>query len=686
MSRTKRSLFVAFIGKLIASALATHAVAATDLPTSAADRLRSLSLDELMNIQVTTVGRQENTLGHATAAVAVITPEDISRSGATVIPELFRRVPGMSVAQIDANKWAISARGFNDRFANKLLVQADGRTLYSPILSGVMWDTVDYVLEDIERIEVVRGPGASVWGANAVNGVINLITKPAIETQGVSAEVGTGTEEQFLASVRYGATLGELGHYRVFVKGFNRDDSVSLNTVSHDRWQAIHTGFRADMEPSAVDKLTVQGAYVQSDAERIDYRPQPTTPFVFTNAETELSEGANVAGRWSRELQVNSRWTLQINWDHLKRDSTGDILHFTTDILDADFQHEFEMHERHRIVWGGGYRHTNAKFKDSRYDGFLLNWDRPQRDLELFSAFFQDEIAVVDNRLSVILGTKLEHNSLTGFEIQPTARLLFTPKADQTVWAAVSRAVRTPTLFEDQRSVTQTPAITPAGGVVFQRIVSNPELKAEIVRAYELGYRVQFTPALNLDMATFYNQYSDLKVFAPIARTTTGAPAGTSFQIVTHANQLQADTYGLEISAQFAPLHSWRLYAAYSYLQMQLSADASLPAATRTASEAAEHQSPEQQVYLQSSWDASPALAVDVITRFVDPLEGFQQPVKAYISLDLRVGWRLADKWNLQIAGQNLLADHHLENGGAILAGPLHEIQRGVYMKVSRTW
>ena len=648
--------------------------------------LKRLSLEELLNLEVTTVARQESTVGQSPAAIYVITQAEIRRSAVTTIPELLRRVPGVNVARVDANKWAISARGFNDRFANKLLVQMDGRTVYSPIFSGVFWDTMDYPLADIERIEVIRGPGASVWGANAVNGVINIITKSAADTQGGLASGGGGTEELRSGEIRYGSTVGDETDYRLYAKGFDRDESFGVNSAPFDQWSGRRAGFRVDSKSTDARHLTLQGDYFHSNAERIDFRPQPTSPFVYTNAEQEISDGANVLARWTQNLSSDSSWTLQAYWDHIKRRSTGDILVFRMETFDVDFQHQFALGDRQDIVWGLGFRGTQAALTDSRFDGFILSWDRHQRKLSSPSAFVQDRITLVEDKLSVTVGTKIERNDLTGIEVQPTLRVLWTPSTDQTVWAAISRAVRIPTLFEDQRSVTQTPVFPAPGVTVFPRIIANPGLESEELLAYELGYRVQATATFSLDVAAFYNDYDELKVFAPQGTTATGAPTGTRLQLLTHGNLMHGETYGLELSANWKPVEWWRLNAAYSWLKMSLHADAGLPAMSRATSESAERQSPEQQVYLQSSWDLPGNVELDLIGRFVDRLTGFQQPVDSYTSMDLSIGWRHADGLTLQVVGQNLLDDHHLEAGGSVLAGPLHEVQRGVYVKADITW
>jgi iron complex outermembrane receptor protein len=373
-------------------------------------------------------------------------------------------------------------------------------------------------------------------------------------------------------------------------------------------------------------------------------------------------------------------------WDHVKRRSTGEILVFDMDTLDLDFQHELAMGERQKFVWGLGYRWTDAALTDSRFDGFILRWDQHDRRLRLPSAFVQDQIAIADGKLNLTLGTKFEHNDLTGFEVQPTIRLLWTPSNDRRAWAAVSRAVRTPTLFEDQRSVTQAPG-SPVGGItVFPRIIANPDLESEEVLAYELGMRMQASEAFSVDAAAFYNDYDKLKVFVPIGPSTVGAPPGTRFQLLSHANQMHGETYGMEFSGKWRPTETWQLYLAYSLLMMNLEADSSLTPMNRAMAESAERQSPEQQAYLQSSWNLPADVELDLTTRFVDELTGFQQPVDDYLSLDLRFAWRPRQGLTFEVVGQNLLDGRHLEVGGSVLAGPLHEVERGVFGKISASW
>src|SRR5213593_4240280 len=353
--------------------------------------LKKLSVEELMSVEVTTVSRRESTVGESPAAVFVITPEDIRRSGATTFPELFRMVPGMDVARIDNNKWAISARGFNDRFNGKLLVQVDGRTVYNPLSSGVYWDAVDYPLEDIERIEIIRGPGASVWGANAVNGVINIITKPAKESQGGLISGGGGTEEHGFGAFRSGGRIGNDTYYRVYGVGLSRDKQFALSGDSHDSWWRASGGLRLDWQKSVRDGFTFQGDFGNSVAERKDFRPAAAAPFSITNVENEVTHSGNVLARWSHKNGSDSSWVVQAYWDRFEREGDNGFVDLRFDTFDVDLQHELPLHERQKVIYGAGYRYIDAFLGPSTGDnGFAVSFPPPRRHPQLVSAFVQD--------------------------------------------------------------------------------------------------------------------------------------------------------------------------------------------------------------------------------------------------------------------------------------------------------
>lgn len=656
--------------------------------------LKELSVEELMNLRVTTVSRGESTVRQSAAAVHVITQEDIGRSGATAIPELFRGVPGMDVARIDNNKWAVGVRGFNDRFNGKLLVQVDGRTVYNPLSSGVYWDAVDYPLEDIARIEIIRGPGSSVWGANAVNGIINVITKPAADTHGVLISAGAGTEEFNLGTLRFGAERGSLD-YRLYGKAYERDTQFSRSGDSNDDWSGASTGLRLDWNQGARDVLTLQGDLIRSVAERRDFRPAPTVPYSLVNTEDETTDAVNVLGRWERRLDAGSSWALRVYWDRFDREGDNGFVDLRWDTFDADFQHELALGARHKLTYGAGYRYIDAFLGPSRSDnGFAVSFAPADRHPQLFSAFLQDQIELVDDVVSVTLGSKFEHNDFTGFEMQPTARVLWTPTTRQSAWAAVSRGVRTPTLSEDAIGTRQLPSFPPAlgGAPLFARLTDSPGFESEELVAYEMGYRAEATAELSVDGAVFYNEYDNLRAVVP-GVVMPGSVPGTFEIPLFFQNRMEGDTYGAEVAVTWQPGNRWRLHATYSYLRMDLEADPALPAGVRASAEAPERQNPEQQAYLHCAWSLPQNLELDLTGRYVDRLPGFTPAIEAYTALDARVSWHLGGQAfgarDLEVAliGRNLLDDHHPEFGTApLLSSLLVEIERSIYAQVKLAW
>lgn len=647
--------------------------------------LKKLSYEDLFNIEVTTVSRTQSTVGQSAAAISVITQEDIRRSGATVIPEILRLVPGMNVARIDNNKWAISSRGFNQRFFGKMLVQIDGRTLYNPFTSGVYWDAVDYPLEDIDRIEVIRGPRAGVWGANAVNGIVNIITKAAKDTQGGLLAGGGGIQEKGFGAFRYGGAAGSKLFYRVYGKGFNRDEQFSPSGESHDAWSGGSGGFRMDWQPNDTNLVTFQGDYLHSAADRRDVRAQPTPPYSFENFDTEKTDNVNLLGRWKRSINEDSSWTLQVYWDTFHRFSGNLKIPFRWDTYDADFQYQFSLGKRQKILWGTGYRLVNSSLGNSERDnGFLFHTVEKRHEDQTFSVYFQDEITLVEDALKLSLNSRFEHNDFTGFEIQPGVQLLFTPTKQQTFWASVARAVRTPNLNEFYAQ----PRLLPSSTVppVFPRQDTNPGIRSETVLAYQLGYRAQAKTSLSFDTALFYNVYDDLAAVRPGAPQ----PGASGFDLpIAQINGLNAETYGAELSATWRPLESWRLNGGYTLLKMNLHRNVGLPA----SSEASEGQSPQHQVNLQSYFDLMRNVELDLAGRWVDRLHGFnpsgvpgvRDGIPSYFSFDARLAWRAGENLEISVVGQNLSNSHHPEFGTSpLVRSPLVEIRRAV--RAQATW
>ena len=674
-------------------------------PGTAVAQAPSLGFEQ----QVNTVTRQESTVGKSPTAIYVITNDMIRRSGATSVPETLRMAPGVNVARIDANKWAVGIRGFNDRFAGKTLVQIDGRVIYNPVTSGVYWDAQDVMLQDVERIEIIRGPGATVWGSNTLNGIINIITKNSKDTQGGLVVGGGGTEEKGFANARYGGSNKEGNmHYRVYGKWFERDNSYLPTGTSQlppppgetpynsakDDWRKGQGGFRVDWKASEVDTVNLQGDIFGVSSSRGDYRPQATAPFAFKNDENELSTGGNLLSRWQHQTGEDSSWTTQFYWDHFDRSSANnnnisathpinvDIINFRVDTYDLDFQHQLPLAERQKFIYGMGYRAQDTFFSPSIGDGgFALDTNPQNRVLTRYSAFLQDEFKLVEDRLYFTAGSKFEHNTYAGFQYQPSARLLWSPTERQSTWGAVSRAVRVPNVGEEAVTITGFPTAPVPGLLV--RTGPNQRLNAEDVVAYEYGYRSQPSDELSFDTALFYNVYNNL-IVAKSAGITPGVP---SFAQALRANGMSAETYGVEFAANWKVSEMWRLQGNYSFLQMQLHRDPGIG----VSAENPEGQSPQNQVYLQSSWDLSKNVQFDLMGRYVDTLSKFPSAlpntVPSYISMDTRLGWRPSKAWDIAVVGQNLLNNQHLEFGGnQFLAAPLVQIQRGVYVMATCQW
>jgi iron complex outermembrane receptor protein len=635
--------------------------------------LTEMSIEDLMGVEVTTtVSRKAQRLSDTAAAVFVITAEDIRRSGVVSIAEALRMVPGIEVARLDANRYAITARGFNGNFANKLLVLMDGRTVYSPLYSGVFWDVQDTLLEDIARIEVIRGPGASLWGANAVNGVINIITKPANETHGGLLTAGVGTEEKGFGGLRYGAALGDTVNYRAYAKYFNRDNAVDLQgDDNYDRLEVARGGGRLDWQASARDAVTFQGDYYDGRVANQGTYPLYDPPYVAEFQDNVPITGGNLLGRWQRTLSSSSDVIVQTYYDRTERPVV--LLSETRDTFDLDFQHRFGVGRRQEILWGAGYRLTQAHL----VNGPAVMFSDDERQDQLFSFFVQDEIALWPEKLSLLLGSKFEENDYTGFEVQPNARLLWNAHPQHTFWGAVSRAVRTPSQAEHDTILTR--YVFPGTPETLVRFYGNEDFESEELIAYELGYRYVPEERLSLDLALFYNDYDKLRT------AQLGAPfleVGTPPYVVVPLyvdNQMKGHTYGAELALEFRPWQWWRLKGAYTYLKMDLQNYAT---STDPSSEAAEGEVPRHQVSLLSYLDLPGNWGLDLWGRYVDDLPA--QGISDYFTLDARLSWHPTARLELALVGQNLLEEKHQEYAPEYIEFTAAEIERSVYVKV--TW
>ena len=629
--------------------------------------LANLSLEELSNIEVTSVSKRAQNLQSAAAAITVVTNEEIRRSGATTVPDALRFVPGLNVAQQSASDWAVSARGFSSVNSEKLLVLSDTRSIYTPLFSGVLWDVQDYLLADIDRIEVIRGPGATLWGSNAVNGVINITTKKAQDTQGLLIETAAGTNTKLNAAARYGDTANNGASYRVFGKYVDYGDTINDSSHSNDDWRLGHVGARTDWDVTAADSITVQGDLYRGTLGQLN----PSITVIGRQGPTgaldaEVS-GGNVLARWQHRIANDSNFSLRAYYDRTHRDdpSYRDEL----DTFSVDFQYAWNW-TRQQWLWGLNYQVTDNRNESK----IIFDVDPDSSRDQLLGFFIQDQITLTDN-LHFTLGTKFEHNDFSGDEWQPSARIAWDFTDRQTLWAAVSRAVRVPTRLERDIAVDASdPTINP----IF-RLQGNSNFDSEVLVAYEAGYRWQARDNLNLDIAAFHNRYRDLaslEIGEPYVDTNTG------FTIVPVVNDNKTDgtTRGIETQINYFPLPTWRLVANYSYLDMQL--DPRGLDINRGAFFAGS--TPRHQAGLRSFSDLPGDFQLDVHLRYLSKIRHLPEIVNGegigeYAEMDVRIAKQLTEQLEVSLVGQNLLHDRHIEFGAPAARG---EIQRGMYVKM----
>lgn len=633
-----RSLVLASGLTALACSLHSSALQAdADERALSAKALKELSIEQLLDMQVTSVSKRPEKLSSAAAAIQVITADDIRRSGARSVPEALRLAPNLEVAQINARDWAISARGFSARTANKLLVLIDGRTVYTPLFAGVFWEVQDVLLEDIERIEVISGPGATLWGANAVNGVINIVTKSAGSTQGTLISAGAGTELENFARIRYGGTRGDDAHFRFYAKGFNRDSSeLASGASARDDWSMGQAGFRADWSTAADGQLTVQGDVYEGELGQL------------ARDDINLS-GGNILGRWSRLLAEGSELQIQMYYDYTYRrmpGSIGEVLH----TYDADLQHRLQAFTDHQIVWGLGYRVIDDAVRNAPGISFLP----AEVSRQWFTGFVQDEMPILDDKLYLTVGTKVEHNDYTGFEFQPSVRLAWLLDENNTLWSAFSRAVRTPSRIDHDLFVT--PII--AGGAGFD---------SETLLSYELGYRVQAQRRFSVSAAAFYNDYDDLR---SLERIDPVAPFP-----VRIGNGLEGESYGVELSADWSINRAWQLRAGYTGLRIYLRPK---PGSTDMSGGSSESHDPEEFWSVRSMHDFGDYWQLDVVYRHVSQIAN--QNVPAYGDLNVRVAWQPTARLEASLTAQHLLHDRHAEFAAPIMR---RQIERNLYGEIT---
>lgn len=650
--------------------------------------LASLTLEELMDVQLTSVLRKGESLGETPAPVTVITAEQIRRSGATELPELLRLVPGVAVARIDSHTWAISARGFNGRNAGKLLVLVDGRSIYTPLFSGVQWETQDLVLEDIERIEVIRGPGGTLWGANAVNGIINIVTKPARQTQGKSLAAILGNEDPYNAVARFGGSLDGGGAYRVYGKAVRRDGLVREDgKEAKDDWDAWRAGFRADWKAGRGDDWTVLGEGSRGSTGLWAAPPLPDGSVLPLPGLEGHFHTAFLVGRWLRRASPGNEIQIQGSLDFFER--TDGFIGEKYQAANLDFQQSFQAGNHHRLVWGLGARwasdrawYASSVFGDS---AFLPE----KRLMPLWSAYLQDQWSL--GNLNLFLGTKLEHNRYTGLEIQPSLRASWLASPRFTLWAGVSRGLRTPSRITSDTSIRNTlPSQMPKATIVTE-MRGNPDSPAEELVACETGLRWNPGAAFSFDLALFVNRYDNLATVDPLPPEIEFTPQG--MVITTRMRTLsgaEAETKGGEAGLLWAPDPSWSLRGGASYLQSEVTLQPGSEDNYITAGYSGGD--PRWQGFLTGSFDLGKKWELDATLRRVGRIPGedkgpgslSESGVPAYTEADLRLAWKPRPGLEVAFLGMNLLqADHPEFIDSALFALPTR-VQRRLALKF--TW
>jgi iron complex outermembrane receptor protein len=638
--------------------------------------LTQVSLENLMNMEVTSASKKEQKLSRIASAIFVISQNDIRRSGATNIPDALRMVPGLDVAQINGSTWEISSRGFNAQFANKLLVLIDGRTVYSPLFSGVYWDVQNVPLEDIDRIEVIRGPGATVWGANAVNGVINIITKSAKETQGGLLIAGGGTHEPGFGVAQYGGKASEATSYRLFIKGFDYNPFPSLSGQDgHDESDLVQGGFRVDSTLTKQDSLTVQGDIYKGTGGAVINIFALTPPFGQTLAARISVDGGNVLGRWNHTFSPKSDTSLQMYFDRAKRDRVIEEEGVST--FDVDFQHHLGWGSRQDVVWGLGYRYISYATTGS----LTASFNPASQRLQLFTSFVQNEIALKPDRLFLTIGAKLEHNDFSGFEFQPSARMAWSLSKKYMLWAGYSRARRTPAPTDRGINFSLGAFPGPGGLPVLLTVQGGPNMGSENLDALETGYRAQLRANISLDVSIYYNRYGDLTTFEPGSPFVELNPLPPHLNVpILFANQMHGETHGLETTVNWKITDRWTLTSVYAFERIHLRTS---PASQDTVSvSTGEGNSPHIQAQLRSSLTLPRRLEWNTSVYFVGRLPAEQVP--SYTRLDTGITWRASERLAFTLVGQNLLKDHHLEVHSSDQAEISSLIKRNVYAKV--TW
>jgi iron complex outermembrane recepter protein len=676
--RTLRLRFIFLLLWLISAGQFAYGQFAQEAAVPDGD-LSKLSVEDLMNVEVTSASRKEQRLSRVAAAVFVITQEDIRRSGALNIPDLLRMVPGLDVAQMNGNTWAVSSRGFNGQYSNKLLVQLDGREVYTPTFAGVYWDTLDLPLENIERIEVIRGPGGTVWGANAVNGVISIFTKKAGDTKGVLVEGGVGTVAQGFGTAQYGGKLKEGTEFRAYAKYFNDGELPGLDGQGGaDGWHLLSGGFRVDSALSPRDQLMVRGTLYTGREGEYTFAQQQVTPQLDLAIHEDVNvEGGAIQSTWNHTFSGRADSSLQVSFSRYGR---GGLAVQRNNAFDLYYQQHLALGQRQDIVAGVGYHYTNDEIQGN----FAVSFVPPGRTLQVFNAFVQDEIALIPERLYLTVGTKLEHDTYTGFEAIPSVRMAWEPSDHHMFWAAVSRALRTPSRTDTEAIANVDSFAGPGGLPVLIRFLGNPNFQNEALLAYEAGYRTTISDKFSIDIALFYNDYDHLQTTEPGALfLETSPPPVHLVEPLVNENLMYGETHGVEVAAHWKVTDRWTLSPGYAFEQIHMRTYAG--SKDLTTAIALENGAPDNSAQLRSHVDLGRAFGWNTSVYFVERISNQGQfdtsVVPGYTRLDTGVNWKVREGLTISVVGQNLLQDRHSEFIGALGSVQSSEMKRSAYVK-----
>ena len=658
----------------------------TIAPANAEDLLADLSLEELITLEVTSVAKKPQKPEQSAAAISVITAEDLRRAGVTTLPEALRMAPGVEVVEVDGSITAVTIRGFNWRFSSKLLVLVDGRAIYHPTLTGLFWDQQLTPVENIQRIELVRGPGATMWGANAVNGVVNIVTKHAADTLKGAASVEASTHDAQRSFGRYGVQLGEIGALRLH--GHHRN-TPSLTDRGGDEYNdgtmAWQVGFRMDLEPTAKDSLTFQGDLTSSEFESTS-RKVLDGSFTYTNQTENDAEEYYLLGRWVRNFSADNALTVQAYVDSLYR--TEHDVDFEIDVYDLDLSHRFKLTDSFDVVWGANTRRiedsvtTNnpiAQF-DFEPDACTFNWT---------STFVQGEFQLIPDRLRVTAGVKWDDNSFTGTETQPSIRAIWLEE-DWALWGAISKAVRTPSRLERHMSaqIAHLPAMStynPSPLPVSITLNGSEDFQSENLVAYEVGVRKRFSNGAEFELTGYHHDYDELQFIQlqapemtfgqPFGESGPAIPVGTELPL-NFNNEAKGTISGLEASLKTRVTSNWSIDA---FLDVR---DQDMERPITTDGDAVfgfdfSGDSPTWQASLRSDFDLNHNLDASLWLRHVSELEHDQ--ADAYTDLDARLTWHVNNHVELSLIGENLLEPRRLEvRSGFYIAPDGYVERRGV--------